>query len=713
MKKQNGREKKAKLLLLAAAFLAAALVAGCGGGGSSASAPSIAGAQTAAEELDRDIQYDLDVILTDGRTTGRTAGAYVVPAAGDLLALTDYVNTIPDTAFAYPTTRENRLDTSWKNKLLSTLSRIETTVNAENYTRAARIIEVKLVPRVDGCNGGSPDDDYIADCGQKGVLYQNAQEMLTLMASAPGKAPKSGKSTAREAAAFDFAAFKAELLATVNEMEAFINGLPAGAFAGIVPDPRGVLIGILTVAANHIQDGNFEAAKAELLANFLPLVDGFNGGSLADDLITNSIYQTEVFNKTNDVITAIETTVVRIDVTPGSANLLVGDTVDFSAECVYSDNTSFNCTDTVVWQSSDTSVAAFVLGGMLQANAAGTTAVTANHEGLLSAPVNVAVTSIPIGMLADDFDGTWLNPEKWSDVYNNEAASLSLSGGKLRMTGGTSQYAQIIPTEAFYVAPGEQVVLQADFDLGASTGGFYVQGIGMMVGNTTGLAVGILGGDSYAQPLLYYSSPSAYGRIPAARTARIRVVYKSGLATVYLNNMSTPLTSFSAAIDDRHVVFFLYASASGVGSNYSVAFDNYWTNQNEPGEVGVKIENMTRPFAADGSGGILPGEAIRVTVETSPGNGTVEAGLLNTSSMSYVIPPMSLTETTPGVYVLNTTMPATPVSKVAVAASSDRFTRIKIHTRKVTSLVSAGRVVEKKTGETAPLPGFLLPEELR
>ncbi|MFC1474759.1 hypothetical protein ACFLQK_01830, partial [bacterium] len=239
---------------------------------------------------------------------------------------------------------------------------------------------------------------------------------------------------------------------------------------------------------------------------------------------------------------------------------------------------------------------------------------------------------------------------------------------------------------------------------------------GVMEGNRTGLAVGLMDGDVFSQPTLYYSSPSDYGNMNTGRKVRVRVVYQTGSAKLYVNDMTTPVKSFNVYLDGRHVTFFLYATSIS-GSTYNVKFDNFWTNQAEPGELMTEVENETRPFAADGSGGIMPGEIYKFIVRADPGLNTVQAGFVDPATMRMVLGPKSLRETTPGIYEFSSVMPSLGVAKIAAVGSNDRIVNNKAYSRNISHTVAAGRVAARTTSvsETValPLPAFLLPMELR
>ena len=89
---------------------------------------------------------------------------------------------------------------------------------------------------------------------------------------------------------------------------------------------------------------------------------------------------------TDATVTITPGTLVSIEVTPDPASMVLGETLQFSANGTYTGGTA-NITATVTWDSSDTDVATINSAGLATSVAAGTTDITASLDGITSDPV--------------------------------------------------------------------------------------------------------------------------------------------------------------------------------------------------------------------------------------------------------------------------------------------------------------------------------------
>src|SRR5579864_9303774 len=85
-------------------------------------------------------------------------------------------------------------------------------------------------------------------------------------------------------------------------------------------------------------------------------------------------------------------TLASLQMSPGSASVAPGVTLQFTATAKYSDGSSKNLTASVQWKSSDSSVASIAAAGKVTAVGAGTVTVTAT-SGQMQATAIVHVTS--------------------------------------------------------------------------------------------------------------------------------------------------------------------------------------------------------------------------------------------------------------------------------------------------------------------------------
>ncbi|MEW5945483.1 MAG: Ig-like domain-containing protein [bacterium] len=733
MKKTDG--KTAKNELLPALFLVALIfTSGCGGGGSSTVAPPQPSvSQPALDAHDGDlameVPYDIDVVLEDGRTAGRSAASTAYSSElNDVLSLISYFETLPDDAYNIPPVWKVVLGRVKEKRLVHIANDIERKIENENYRIAYLKIARKLLPRVDGCDGGNPADDYIVDCPLKSAIYAEAVRMMTLIEQVMGTLKIRGEDRAdddeddeadgdkgREARAVDLTTFKNSLLNSIDTIKGYIQNAPDSAFSGVVADPRGTLLGILTVAANYIIDGNFTAAKDELQITFLPLVDGGAGGDPSNDLINSWVYSTAEYASAMDILNRLirDVTITQVTVTPASGVFEAGRSLQFNAVCLYSDLVEKECNAELAWVSSDPAVADFTAPGLLTGFAAGSASICASAENVNSGWLPVRV--VAAGVFWDPFDLTYLDPLKWSDAYQY-ASTIGVDGARLHFTGGAYSFAQLIPTQYFNVEAGEQVSLETDFDLGTSGGFIYVQGFGMFDRSSTGVAVGIVAGTGVSSPYIYLSSPNDYQVFYTLETGKFSIMYQNGAAKLYLNGKL--MGQIAADLEGKRVTFFVYGTTGGADSYMDLYFDNFITNQPDPGERTIAVENGSRPFNIDGSGGLLPGETFILTVTAPIYQTDVTGKVLDASTLQPILPEFEMRETaTLGTYQYTGAMPVALPSVVAFSASDDGYTRVQLYTRRITTGASAARALARETGTPLRpadfLPEFLLPLELR
>lgn len=697
----------AAAMLIVAAFL---FVAGCGGsGGPAAYKASVSTASTGGTEstsTDKEVYYDLD-IESDGRTAGRAALDTVSTPTADILALKSRVESLPNSAFVKTSKKQIAMGELKRRRLARIVDFVVMDVKHNRYSRAAMVVDRKLIPRLDGCNGGKTKDDYILDCTSKATAYKSAVEIETLLASYT--APNPGGRHTHRAAAASIDTFRTSVLAKISTLKTYINALPNSAFSGVVSDPRTVLVDILTIAANEALDGDFDAAKSEISDNFIPYVDGLNG----DDLITDATAKADVYSSATAIVAELSVTAVSVSPSTG-ARLSIGDTYAFSADCTYSDQYTEDCTDRVTWTSSATAVGTIDSVGIFTAVAAGTADVSAAYGTIASAAAPVVVDS---PYLIDNFDTGYMDAEKWNDFTNT--GTISYGGGVVMMEGPKNQYSEIATAHYFNVDAGEAVSFEVDIDLGSSYGEYYVGGFGITDNMFEGIAVGLAGGTSVNGTMAYYSSPlrgsGGTFDVGNVRSGKFRVEYQNGIANVYLNGVLKQ--SFEAELDGKRLSFFVFSTAGWGSSYYSMSFDNFATNQPYPGDAYIKIENMTNPFGVDGSGTFANQESFKITVVDTPGLTNVQAGIVDPNDLSNIVAPAVMAETSSGVYELTGTLPMLSSTQLAAVASDDDFAAIALHTRRIdVAGASASRSAARQAADGHFLlnifPAAILPGEI-
>jgi uncharacterized protein YjdB len=114
-------------------------------------------------------------------------------------------------------------------------------------------------------------------------------------------------------------------------------------------------------------------------------------------------------------VTVTSAVVASISITPATASAPTGTTVMFTAMAIYSDGTSGNVSGSVIWASSNSTVAMLNGSGIASALAQGSTTVTASANGVTSNSASLTVTapllttitinpvnaSMPIGLTAN------------------------------------------------------------------------------------------------------------------------------------------------------------------------------------------------------------------------------------------------------------------------------------------------------------------------
>ena len=132
-------------------------------------------------------------------------------------------------------------------------------------------------------------------------------------------------------------------------------------------------------------------------------------------------------------------TTVSISISaPENPRTMAGKNFLVTASAVMNDNSTVNATDTATWKSSDPEVATVSPGGVINANAAGTVAITATQDGVTSAPVHLTV--VP-AMATIDTCGALNSTENSNGVC-------------LRYAGGSDQWFSSDPSLALVNALG-------------------------------------------------------------------------------------------------------------------------------------------------------------------------------------------------------------------------------------------------------------------
>lgn len=187
---------------------------------------------------------------------------------------------------------------------------------------------------------------------------------------------------------------------TVTNSSAFVSATPATATVGA---SSGLVTGV--VAGTSIVTGTF-------------------GGKSATTTVTVSA-----------------AVLSSIAVTPANPSVLVGSSQQFIATATYSDNTTANITNNVIWASSATGVATIAQTGMASAVAAGVTTISAT-QGAKTGSTSLTVAAVPVAVGISLGGATNFGVLAATSITNN-------SGGTTLVTGDVGSPSQTVdPVQA-------------------------------------------------------------------------------------------------------------------------------------------------------------------------------------------------------------------------------------------------------------------------
>lgn len=165
------------------------------------------------------------------------------------------------------------------------------------------------------------------------------------------------------------------------------------------------------------------------------------------------------------------------------------------------------------------------------------------------------------------------------------------------------------------------------------------------------------------------------------------------------------------------MTFFLYGTARA-STVLDASFRSFATNQTEPGDYRIGIDNLTAPFAPDGAGTLTAADRYEFRFYGQPYLTGVKGKLLDANTLQTISGPFYMVQTaTPGVYAYGAVMPATAAASIVFVASDDAFNNLVIYTRRIStgarSAASAEAGIADETAIPDSFPQFLLPTELR
>ena len=199
-----------------------------------------------------------------------------------------------------------------------------------------------------------------------------------------------------------------------------------------------------------------------------------SNGGLVHSLKAGAVTITATMNSVSGTagVTVSSAVVATINVSAPNPSLASGAMEQLTATAVYSDNTTQTVTSQVVWQSSDTSVASVVAGGMLTALKTGNVTVTATWNSI-SGSAGVSVTAPSLSSIA-------VSPAAFS-IASGQSKQLSALG---TYTDGTSQ--DVTSQATWSASTSAATVDQTGMVTGSSSGSSTITAT---IGSKTGSAI--------------------------------------------------------------------------------------------------------------------------------------------------------------------------------------------------------------------------------
>jgi len=142
-------------------------------------------------------------------------------------------------------------------------------------------------------------------------------------------------------------------------------------------------------------------------------------------------------------------TLVSMVVTPETASTEIGSTQQYTAIGTYSDSSTTDITNDVVWTSSDIGIATFDMSGLAEGTGVGDTEITASLDLVTSNTATLTVTEVPIEkeVFSDSFESSADWTANWSQDSQNDwrrRTSRKKEGNYAAEVDGRATNAQLI-----------------------------------------------------------------------------------------------------------------------------------------------------------------------------------------------------------------------------------------------------------------------------
>jgi hypothetical protein len=184
----------------------------------------------------------------------------------------------------------------------------------------------------------------------------------------------------------------------------------------------------ITITGNYAQTNTCgtsvpAASKCTITVTFTPQSTGTLTGVVT---ITDSASNSPQKINLTGVGQASSATLTSVSISPGSALLSAGNTLQLTATGYYSNGTTQNLTSTATWATSNSS-AATVVGGLVTAVATGASSITAAYTGVTSpnAPVNIGTNSDYF--VATNGNNSWSGTLAYPNATNTDGPFASIA----------------------------------------------------------------------------------------------------------------------------------------------------------------------------------------------------------------------------------------------------------------------------------------------
>ena len=183
-----------------------------------------------------------------------------------------------------------------------------------------------------------------------------------------------------------------------------LNTLPSLATIAVTPPNPSIIIGHtqqLQATGTYSDNSTKDMTSQVIWTSGSLSVATINSGGLATGSTAGSSLITATLSGVSGttVLTVLPPVLSTIAVTPPNPSIIAGHTQQFKATGTYSDNSTADLTNQVIWTSGSLSVATITSGGLATGNTAGSSLITATLNGI-SGTATLTVTSAPLVSLA-------------------------------------------------------------------------------------------------------------------------------------------------------------------------------------------------------------------------------------------------------------------------------------------------------------------------